>query len=77
VLSEDHPSTLTSMNNLAGVLRSQDKYEEAEEVLRQARGLNGTALDKEHPNTLTSTNNLVLVLSDRSEYGQAEEMHLQ
>lgn len=65
------------MNNLAGALKNQDKYEEAEEMLQQARGLKGTALDKEHPNTLTSTNNLVLVLSDRSKYGQAEEMHLQ
>jgi hypothetical protein len=27
VLGKGHPSTLTSMNNLAGVLRDQGKYE--------------------------------------------------
>jgi hypothetical protein len=32
VLGEEHPSTLTSMNNLAGVLRDQGKYEQAEET---------------------------------------------
>jgi hypothetical protein len=77
VLSKDHPSTLTSMNNLVGVLRDQDKYEEAEEMLLQALRLKGTVLGKEHPNILTSTNNLALVLSDRSKYGRAEEVHLQ
>ena len=32
-LGEAHPSTLTSMNNLAEVLSSQGKYEEAETML--------------------------------------------
>jgi hypothetical protein len=30
MLGREHPSTLTSMNNLAVVLSEQDKYEEAE-----------------------------------------------
>jgi tetratricopeptide (TPR) repeat protein len=30
VLGQEHPSTLSSMNNLALVLRSQGKYKEAE-----------------------------------------------
>jgi hypothetical protein len=38
VLGKEYPSTLTSMNNLATVLRGQGKYEQAEEVRRQARG---------------------------------------
>ena len=33
VLGKEHPSTLTSMNTLAGVLRDQGKYEEAEEYV--------------------------------------------
>jgi hypothetical protein len=32
VLGEDHPDTLTIMNNLAGLLHKQGKYEEAEEL---------------------------------------------
>lgn len=30
VLGKEHPSTLTTMNNLAGVLGNQGKYEEAD-----------------------------------------------
>jgi hypothetical protein len=38
VLGKEHPDTLTSMNNnVAAVLRDQGKYEQAEEMLRQAR----------------------------------------
>ena len=32
----EHPDTLMSMNNLASVLRDQGKYEQAEEMHRQA-----------------------------------------
>ena len=32
VLGKEHPSTLTSMNNLASVLSRQGKYDEAERL---------------------------------------------
>ena len=35
MLGKEHPYTLTSMDNLAGVLSRQAKYEEAEEMHRQ------------------------------------------
>jgi Tetratricopeptide repeat len=41
VLGKEHPSTLTSMNNLATVLRGQGKDEQAEGVHQQARGAEG------------------------------------
>jgi Tetratricopeptide repeat len=56
VLGKEHPSTLTSMNNLTLVLSNQGKYEEAEEMLRQSLGLSETVLGKEHPLTLMSMN---------------------
>jgi hypothetical protein len=37
VLGREHPSTLTSMSNLAGVLDRQGKYEEAEAMNRTGR----------------------------------------
>jgi tetratricopeptide (TPR) repeat protein len=74
---KEHPSTLTSMNNLARVLSHQGKYEEAEEMHRQALRLKETVLGKEHPSTLTSMNNLADVLSHRGKYKEAEEMHRQ
>jgi len=49
------------MDNLAGVLSDQGKYEQAEEMHRQVPGLRETVLGKEHPSTLTSMNNLALV----------------
>ena len=33
-LGKEHSGTLTSMNNLAGVLRDQSKYKQAEEIQR-------------------------------------------
>ena len=51
----EHPSTLTSMDNLALVLSRQGKYEQAEEMHRQALGLRETVLGKEHPDTLESS----------------------
>jgi hypothetical protein len=34
VLSKEHPDTLTSMKNLAGVLGDQGKYKQVEEIHR-------------------------------------------
>jgi tetratricopeptide (TPR) repeat protein len=72
-----HPSTLISMNALALVLSDQGKYEQAEEICRQALRLRETVLNKEHPDTLTSMDNLALVLNGQGKYEQAEEMHQQ
>jgi hypothetical protein len=51
VVGNKHPSTLTSMNNLATVLSDQGKYEQAADMHRQALGLKETVLGKEHPGT--------------------------
>jgi len=72
-----HPSTLTSMNNLANVLDNQGKYEQAEEMHRQALRLKETVLGKEHPSTLTSMSNLASVLRNQGKYEEAEQMHRQ
>ena len=39
VLGKEHPDTLTSMDNVALLLSSQGKYEEAEDIHRQALAL--------------------------------------
>ena len=63
MLVKEHPSTLTSMNNLATVLWSQGKYEQVEEMYRQTLRSRETVLGKEHPNTLSSMNSLAYMLS--------------
>ena len=76
MLGKEHPSiVLMSMNNLAIVLSDQGKYEQAEEMHRQALGLSETVLGKEHPDTLTSMNNLATMLRDQGKYEQTEEVH--
>ena len=46
MLSKEHPSKPTSMNNLALVLSGQGKYEQGEEMHRQAFRLRERVLGK-------------------------------
>ena len=73
MLGKEYPDTLPNMDNLALVLSDQGKYQQAEEMDRQALGLKETVLGKEHPSTLMSMNNLALVLSDQGKHEQAEK----
>ncbi|XTI88790.1 kinesin light chain 1, partial [Cenococcum geophilum] len=73
-LGKEHPSTLTSVNNLASVLGYQGKYEEAEQMNQRALEGREKALRKEHPSTLTSISNLALVLQDQGKYKEAERI---
>ena len=77
VLGREHLDTLTSMNNLALVLNSQGKYEEAEAMHRETVATREKVLGREHPDTLTSMSNLALVLNSQGKYEEAEAMHRQ
>jgi hypothetical protein len=59
------------MNNLALVLDSQGKYDEAEGMHRQTLDLMEKVLGREHLSTLTSMNNLAVVLD-----GQGKSLEL-
>ncbi|EED11504.1 kinesin, putative [Talaromyces stipitatus ATCC 10500] len=58
VLGAEHPSTLTSMANLASTYRNQDRWNEAEKLEVQVMETRKTVLGAEHPDTLSSMNNL-------------------
>ncbi|KAJ4176776.1 hypothetical protein NW767_015336 [Fusarium falciforme] len=47
VLGKEHPDTLDSMDNLAEALRNQGKYEEAEQMHRQALALREKERERE------------------------------
>jgi len=69
---------MDNLATLATVLDDQSKYEEAEEMSRQALGLRETmVLGKEHPSTLTSMNNLALVYWNGGRWDEAEKLEIQ
>ena len=60
VLGGEHPSTLTSMANLASTYWNQGRWNEAEELQMQELETCKRVLGSEHPSTLTSIGNLAL-----------------
>jgi Flp pilus assembly protein TadD len=77
VLGPEHPNTLAIMSNLALVLNSQGKYEEAEVMNRQTLALREKVIGPEHPDTLVSMSNLAAVLDRQGKYEEAEVMNRQ
>ncbi|UPX15250.1 uncharacterized protein EKO05_0005705 [Ascochyta rabiei] len=68
VLRPHDEQVLVSVDILAGVLSSQERYNEAEELHQQAlRGFR-EELGLLHPSTLTSISNLALVLQHQGKY---------
>ncbi|CUS07621.1 unnamed protein product, partial [Tuber aestivum] len=73
-LGPDHPHTLTSVSNLAAVLRCQGKYSESEMIDRRALEGSEKILGPNHPDTLTHVGNLALVLQSQGKYNESEAM---
>ncbi|KFY67480.1 hypothetical protein V496_01551 [Pseudogymnoascus sp. VKM F-4515 (FW-2607)] len=74
-LGVNHPDTLTSVSNLASVLQSQGRYEEAESMNRRALEGSERELGINHPGTLTSVSNLASVLQSQGRYEEAEPIN--
>ncbi|KAL7919126.1 hypothetical protein ACQKWADRAFT_302391 [Trichoderma austrokoningii] len=53
-LGADHPSTLTSMNNLAFTWKSQDRHDDALALMRRCAQTQHRVLGPMHPNTISS-----------------------
>ena len=66
VLGEEHPSTLTSIANLASTFWNQGRWKEAEELFVQVMETSLRVLGEEHPSTLTSMANLAFTLKSQS-----------
>ena len=61
VLGKEHPSTLTSMANLALTYLNQGQWKEAEELGVQLMETSLKVLEEKQPFTLTSIANLALM----------------
>ena len=74
MLGPEHPDTLTSVNNLAGLLSSKGDYAGAEPLYRRAMDTFDRVLGSEHPHTLGSVSNLAGLLSSKGDYAGAEPL---
>jgi tetratricopeptide (TPR) repeat protein len=74
VLGQEHPETLSTINNLAGLYRDQGKYVLAEPLLTNLLEVRRRVLGPEHPDTLISMNNLGLLYVYESRYAEAEPL---
>jgi hypothetical protein len=75
-LGEEHPATLTSINNLAGLYGSQGRYSESEPLDLRALEARERTLGEEHPDTLVSISNLAWLYESQGRYGESEPLHL-
>ena len=73
-LGPDHPSTATSLNNLAELHRSMGRYGEAEPLYQRALAIKEAQLGPDHPSTATSLNNLAELYRSMGRYGEAEPL---
>ncbi|KAH8827392.1 hypothetical protein DL96DRAFT_1556469 [Flagelloscypha sp. PMI_526] len=73
-IGNDHPDTLTSMENLALTCSDRSRYQDARELSEQALKLRKQILGNEHPDTLTSMNNLAVTYSYLGRYQDAREL---
>jgi tetratricopeptide (TPR) repeat protein len=66
-LGPDHPNTVNSLNNLAVLYNTQDKYDLAEPLYKRALAINEKALGPDHPETAASLKNLAALYTDLAE----------
>src|SRR5450755_2730787 len=70
-----HPTTATSLNNLALLYDNQGKYEQAEPLYQRALSIYEQQVGPLHPDTAQSLNNLALLYNNQGKYEQAEPLY--
>src|ERR1700678_1530422 len=77
LLGAEHPSTLTSMANLASTYLNQGRWNEAEQLFVQVMDMSKKLLGEEHPSTLTSMGNLASTYWEQGRWNEAEQLEVQ
>jgi CHAT domain-containing protein len=75
VLGRDHPDTLSSVNNLAGLYRATGRFEKAEPLYERALEGRERVLGRDHPDTLGSVNNLAALYDATGRFAEAEPLY--
>ncbi|WP_317168784.1 CHAT domain-containing tetratricopeptide repeat protein [Cyclobacterium plantarum] len=76
-LGDEHPSYATSLNNLATLYYTMDRYEEAEPLMLKAVEIRKVQLGEGNPEYATSLNNLATMYAEMGRYADAEPLYLQ
>jgi nucleoside phosphorylase/tetratricopeptide (TPR) repeat protein len=76
-VGSEHPSTLTSMSNLASAYWNQGRWSEAEKLEIQVMETSKVVLGTEHSNTLTSMANLASTYLNQGRWNEAEKLYTQ
>ncbi|RYC82197.1 hypothetical protein BFJ63_vAg14905 [Fusarium oxysporum f. sp. narcissi] len=74
ILGDEHPDTITAMNNLAATLSDEGKLDEAASMMKEALEKMQRILGDEHPDTLMAMNNLAATLRDQGKLDEAASM---
>jgi hypothetical protein len=74
VLGPEHPDTLGTAANLAGVLNDLGEHAEAAATLREVLDVVTRVLGAEHPSTLQKANNLAVMLYCQGKHAEAAAM---
>ena len=75
LLTDDHPSTATSYNNVAANLNAQGKYALAQPLFEKALEINRRLLTDDHPQTANSYNNVAYNLNAQGKYALAQPLY--
>src|SRR5260221_13896991 len=73
VLGPEHPSTLSTVNNLAVLYWNQGKYEQAERLMQRALTTKERVLGPEHPDTVSTRENYTKLLQEMKKRAQAAD----
>jgi tetratricopeptide (TPR) repeat protein/ribosomal protein L29 len=73
-LGIDHPTTITTMSNLANLYYLQGRYGEAEDLYLHILSLRAKLLDANHPNIANILNNLANLYHLQGRYEEAEPL---
>ncbi|CAN0320728.1 unnamed protein product, partial [Ectocarpus sp. 6 AP-2014] len=75
VLGPEHPDVATTLNDRAGLLESQGKYEEAEPLYRRSLAIDETVYGPYHPSVARDLNNWAGWLQNQGKYTEAEPLY--
>jgi tetratricopeptide (TPR) repeat protein len=71
LLGNDHPEVANSLDNLAVLLRQQNRLDAAEPLTREALSIREQVLGPEHPHTVSSIYELASIQRERRNFDQA------